>query len=262
MTSQSHGGIVRIGRLFYAAGITAIGAQTLVNGDFVSVIIPALPAWVPGHALWVYLCAFGLIFCGAAILVGIRARPAALVLGSALLVCLVLVHLPEHFAGSDRSAASWVLPFKVLTLAGGAFVSAVSLRDGPQGAADRRMVAFGCVALGATCVDFGIDHFIYADFVATLVPAWISGHMFWTYFCGVALIAAGVGMILRIKARLASGLLGAMIFVWLLVLHIPRAIADPVSGHGNEPTSVCEALSFSGIALMLSRMLPGWDAPR
>ena len=32
---------------------------------------------------------------------------------------------------------------------------------------------------------FGAQHFIYADFVATLVPRWMSWHLFWAYFVGV-----------------------------------------------------------------------------
>ena len=94
------------------------------------------------------------------------------------------------------------------------------------------------------------------QFVAGLVPAWIPGRVFWTYWCGAALVAAGVGLLLRIKARLAAGLLGSMIFIWFLVLHIPRALADPHSGHGNEWSSVFEALAFSGIAFILSVTLP------
>src|SRR5215472_11313433 len=35
---------------------------------------------------------------------------------------------------------------------------------------------------------FGADHFVFAKFVATIVPAWIPWHEFWTYFVGVALI--------------------------------------------------------------------------
>jgi uncharacterized membrane protein YphA (DoxX/SURF4 family) len=103
---------------------------------------------------------------------------------------------------------------------------------------------------------FGYTHFLYPEFVATLVPAWIPGHLFWTYFAGVALIAAGVGMIVGVKARLAALMLGLMIFSWFIVLHIPRAIADPRSGLGNEVSSVFEALAFSGIAFMLAS-LPG-----
>jgi hypothetical protein len=43
-----------------------------------------------------------------------------------------------------------------------------------------------------------------------------------------------------------------MLFLWVILLHIPRAIADPHSGNGNEWTSVFQALAFSGIAFILS----------
>jgi hypothetical protein len=43
-----------------------------------------------------------------------------------------------------------------------------------------------------------------------------------------------------------------MIFLWFIMLHIPRAIADPHSGNGNEWTSVFEALAFSGIAFLMA----------
>ncbi len=108
--------------------------------------------------------------------------------------------------------------------------------------------------LPITVAVFGIDHFLYTDFVASLVPSWIPGALFWTYFAGIALIAAGVGMILGIQARLASLMLGIMIFLWFIILHIPRAIADPHSAKGNEWTSVFEALAFSGIAFMLAAL--------
>jgi hypothetical protein len=113
---------------------------------------------------------------------------------------------------------------------------------------------FGRFFLPITAIVFGIDHFLYRDFVAALVPSWIPGAVFWTYFAGVALIAAGAGMILRIQAQLASLMLGIMIFLWLLFLHIPRAIADPHSAKGNEWTSVFEALAFSGIAFILAAL--------
>lgn len=95
-------------------------------------------------------------------------------------------------------------------------------------------------------------HFIYTDFVATLVPEWIPGPVFWTRFAGVALIGSGLAIMINIQQHTAALLLGIMIFLWLLLLHIPRAIADPHSGDGNEWTSVFEALAFSGIAFLLA----------
>lgn len=39
-----------------------------------------------------------------------------------------------------------------------------------------------------------------------------------------------------------------MLLLWFVILHIPRAIADPAIEKGNEITSVFQALAFSGIA--------------
>jgi uncharacterized membrane protein YphA (DoxX/SURF4 family) len=105
---------------------------------------------------------------------------------------------------------------------------------------------------------FSVHQIIVADlrpvlsFVETLVPSWIPWHSFWTYFAGIALIASGFAIIINIKARLAAFLLGIMIFIWLAVLHLPRGIADPHIGHGNELRSVFESLAFSGIAFVLA----------
>jgi hypothetical protein len=99
---------------------------------------------------------------------------------------------------------------------------------------------------------FGAEHMLYGQYVQYLVPDWIPWHLFWTYFAGVALIAAGAGFILRIQLRLAGLLLGGAIFTWFLVLHIPRAAVAPVTDKGNELASVFESLGFSGIAFLLA----------
>jgi uncharacterized membrane protein len=110
------------------------------------------------------------------------------------------------------------------------------------------MNVVGRCSLGAFLVLAGVQHFLFAQFVVTLVPTWIPGAMFWTYFAAVALIAGGVGIIFPPTSRLAAALVGAMIFIWLLVLHIPRG----VSMHNqNEWTAAIEALAFSGIAFAL-----------
>src|SRR5262249_43194653 len=116
----------------------------------------------------------------------------------------------------------------------------------------QKFIPLGPIFFSITMVAFGIDHFLYPDFVATLVPDWIPGHVFWTYFAGVALIGAGLAIIFRVKLALVSLLLGIMIFIWFIILHIPRGIADPHGDKGNEITSVFEALAFSGIAFIIS----------
>ena len=99
---------------------------------------------------------------------------------------------------------------------------------------------------------FGIDHFLYYQFVQTLVPAWIPFPLFWTYFGAIALIGAGVSFIFVIKVKLVGILTAVMLFIWFLILHIPRAIAMPEVANGNELTSVFQALAFSGVALVIA----------
>jgi uncharacterized membrane protein YphA (DoxX/SURF4 family) len=256
MTEITDKRIIRLGRLFYGLGIAALGAQCFYNADFVPVILPSFPSGIPGHSFWNCVAGAGLIITGVAIVAGKGVRAAALLLGAGLLAALVLRDIPFQASTNYSPIASWNNCFKALTLAGGAFAVAASA-PGPGSATwDRRFVSFGCFAIAVTVAVFGVEHFMYAAFVADLVPSWIPGHLFWTYFCGSALVAAGAGMILRVKARLAAGLLGLMIFVWLLILHIPRAFADPHGDQGNECTSVFEALAFTGIAFIVAQLLP------
>jgi uncharacterized membrane protein len=95
-----------------------------------------------------------------------------------------------------------------------------------------RFLQSGRFLLAVPMILFGIEHFVYAGFVATLVPAWIPFHLFWTYLVGVALIAAGLAIVTGKQAYLAGVLLGTMIFLFLLLCHIP--IIAHVSSDGKS----------------------------
>jgi DMSO reductase anchor subunit len=166
-----------------------------------------------------------------------------------------------------RSLGTWTKALKELAFSGSSFVVAGSYsgQNIQPGSALmnllKKIIPFGRVFFSITMIVFGIDHFLYTDYVAPLVPAWIPGHNFWTYFAGVALIGSGVAIILRIKMKLVAALLGTMIFLWFIFLHIPRAIADPYGSRGNEMTSVFQSFGFSGIAFIIAfgRIPPIWS---
>jgi uncharacterized membrane protein len=75
------------------------------------------------------------------------------------------------------------------------------------------------IAFGIPWIVFGIQHFIYADFVSSLVPAYMPAHAFWVYLTGGAMIAAGISFIIRRLVRLAAVLLGCMLLLFILMLH-------------------------------------------
>jgi len=248
--------LVSVGRSFYALGMIGIGIEFFVFRNFIPVIVASFPAAIPGRTLWIYVIGAAIIAAGLAILLNVQGRTVAAVLGWALLGSLLIDHIPAQLAHNPGILGVWGNAFKILTLCGGAWVAAGSFQLGSPARPSpvEKFMSFGRYFLAITVVVFGYEHFLYTDFVATLVPAWIPWHYFWTYFAAVALIVSGLAMILNVKARLAALMLGIMIFLWFVMLHIPRAIADPTGGIGNETSSVFEALAFSGIAFMLAAL--------
>jgi uncharacterized membrane protein len=180
--------------------------------------------------MWAYLTGAALILAGAIILWFKDAHKTALYLGTGFFVLFVAFHLSHQllFPPAAFYVASWSNPLKELTFSGGAFVLAGSYFNNQSNTAGPRDEALlkilsriGQIFFSIMLIVFGIDHLLYTEFVAALVPAWIPFHIFWTYFASVALIGAGVCIIFKIKVRLVCVLLGIMLFAWFIVLHIP-----------------------------------------
>jgi uncharacterized membrane protein YphA (DoxX/SURF4 family) len=255
------------GRIFFGIALIAFGTQQLILSNFITVILPYWPDWLPGKIIGVYIISIALIICGFVVLLKKNPRSLCLLLGGAFLLLFLIGHLPYQLAVHLQAMGAWTNSLKTLTLSGGAFLVAASLtneknargKNSPLSVLLEKFIPAAPVFISVFLIFCGIEHFVYADFVATLVPTWIPPAMFWTYFAGAALIGAGVAIILKIKLRTVATLLGAMIFLWLLLLHIPRAVADPTGQDENELTSVFEALCFSGFAFVLAAITPAAD---
>ena len=57
----------------------------------------------------------------------------------------------------------------------------------------------GRVSLAVPLAVFGAEHLTSAHEIMKLVPSWMPGKLFWTYFVGVALIAAALRICLEIN---------------------------------------------------------------
>jgi uncharacterized membrane protein YphA (DoxX/SURF4 family) len=241
--------LTKAGQVFFGICIAGHGIQQFIYPGFRPVLIPEWPTWMPGSlSFWVYLTGAMLTLAGVAILVGWKGRTVSLYTGMLLLLLLLVFHLPHRFNNSPEILGAWTNALKLLALAGGAFVATTTFGRNTE----TSLSATGRVFFSLMLIPFGIEHFLYVDFVKTLVPAWIPGDTFWTYFSAVALIGSGLALLVRIKTRLVALLLGGMLLLWLILLHIPRAIEYPSMDNGNELTSVFQALGFSGIAFMIA----------
>jgi uncharacterized membrane protein YphA (DoxX/SURF4 family) len=125
-------------------------------------------------------------------------------------------------------------------------------------AGSERLRPLGPLFFAAFLILGGIQHFVYVDFVMKLVPSWIPGSRYWVYFTGMALVAGGVGILVPKTAWLAATMSGIMILLWVVLLHVPRALAD--LHNAGETSGVFEALALSGVAFLLASRdrVPFW----
>jgi uncharacterized membrane protein YphA (DoxX/SURF4 family) len=246
------------GVLIFAVGIMALAVQQMFYAELRPVYISSWPAWLPGYAYWAYVGNLVIVAACAAVIFNKRGRKASLLLATIILLLFIVNHVPYQAANNPTNIGAWTSALKGLAVSGGFLITAGALPvveteyTGTGMKFLYRLIPLGSIFFSIMMIVFGIDHLLYGEYVATLVPAWLPWHIFWTYFAGVALIAGGAGILFNIQARLAAALSGIMIFIWLAILHIPRAVADPYSGNGNEVRSVCEAFAFSGIAFVLA----------
>jgi uncharacterized membrane protein len=249
----------RIGRSFFAVGLIALAAEHFVFGDFVTGRAPAWPSSTSGGTAWAYATGFLLIVSGGMVLFGQRGRDGAVLAAILIASWALFRHIPE-LAGVPFLSGAWTRAGKALTLTGGALAIAATfpnagarrdstlarLANGRQG-----FVWAGRASLALFFLIAGIQHFMFTEFVASLIPGWFPGNAtFWTYFAAVALIAAGLGLFLPQTARLAALLSGLMVFSWFWIVHVPRTFRGI-----SDSIAVFEALAVSGIALVVSGYL-------
>lgn len=244
--------LLHFGRLCFAISIAFFGAQYLLYGRFEGGL-PLVPPWTPGAPVLAYLLGAALILSALSIAALWKARYSAISLGTLLLLSFLFLHLLHMSSvlhnGTDRTRA-----FEGLTLSAIAFTLAGILPSGPnpsaQATATNWPLLLGRLLFAISMIVFGAQHFMYAAFIATLIPAWIPVHLFWVYFTGIGFIVAGLSVATGILAPLASMGLGLMFLLWFLLLHAPRVAASP--RNGNEWTSAFVALAISGGSYLLA----------
>jgi len=252
---------IRIGQFMFALGFAGLGVLSIFSTDFPYTWEP-VPAWVPGRAVLAVLS--GVLLLGGAVGLMVRriAAPTALALTAFLLGWVLVLQAPRA-AQAPGNIGMWlgVAEGTVLFTGGWALFAwlsemADSVRTGWMGwMLSERGLAIARMLFGFACLALGTSHFVYAKFTADMIPAWIPAHLFFAYFTGVGHIAAGLGVLCGVVPRLAVTMEAIMISLFVLLLHIPAAIAQP--GSRLNWTMVFIATALAGGVWNLAGILRG-----
>jgi len=110
-----------------------------------------------------------------------------------------------------------------LVAARGAFVAAPGL---DKGGLDKLIVLGPALAAGSIA-SFGGEHLVIAKAIAQGVPSYMPWHLFWAYFVGVALLAAGLSLAVGKCVRWSAPSLSVMIGLFVLMLSLPAVVENP-----------------------------------
>jgi uncharacterized membrane protein len=220
--------IASAGHALFALVFIALGVQGLIKGDFTSVWQP-VPKGIHAREVLVYFCAVVSLGCGVGLLARRGAPTASRVLLATLVVWMLLWRVPP-IVHAPGKILTWDGCAETAAMVAGSWVLFAWFAT-PR---DRRRLGFATgdrglriarVFYGLALIPFGLAHFAYPQETAALVPRWLPWHLVWAYVTGGAFLAAGAGVLLRFRARLAAALSALQIGLFTLLVWVPIVAA-------------------------------------
>jgi uncharacterized membrane protein len=224
--------VVGTGHLLFAIGLAGLGVLSLFSGDFPYTWEP-VPTWVPWRETLAHLSGILLLAGALALLIKRTAAPAALVLDAYLLGWVLVLQAPRA-AQAPANVGMWLGVAESTVLFAGGWALFAFLA-GPRAGAKIEFVTsetgmrVARILFGLACLVLGLSHFVYAAPTAGMIPAWIPTHMAFAYLTGAGHMATGLAVLFGVVPRLAATMEAIMISLFVVLLHIPAAIAQPAS---------------------------------
>lgn len=251
---------IAIAPYLFVLAITGFAIHQFITGSF---MMTRIPYTVGGETMAYATGAFLLLI---AVLLGSRKYVSLAVLGLAIIIMVWAIIPRVPIALADKTfGGAWTNLFKALCILFGSFVVARALEkpEHTDGNVEttlqywvQKLASFSKYSASMFLTVCGVQHFMFAPFVKTLVPVWIPpSQLFWTYLTGVALVLGGLGLLVPRTYSLAARLSGIMVLIWFLTVHIPLAIT--YLDRPGEVTGCFESLAIGSILVVMYRKQKG-----
>lgn len=254
--------VVTPGQILFALGFAGLGILSLIYRDFALQWQP-VPAGIAHRATLALGSGALLLACGVAIPVKKLAPLATGILTAYLLVWVLLLHGPRVLA-HPTNVGVWNGLCESLALTAGGWTLLALLGSARHRGLGRLLAAHGIrggrLLFACTLLVFGLAHFVYADFTATLIPAWIPARLPLAYLTGAAHAAAGIALLAGIVPQVAATLEALMMSSFVVLVHLSAVAAQPRSH--EQWTALCVATALSGAAWLIAAALRTKSAPR
>ena len=263
--------LISFGPLFFAVPYAVFGMQHFSES---SVVIGAVPAWMPAHHFWLYLVGVANIAAALSLITGRLARPAAPLLALMMFLFVALIYVPDVFQ-APRNRFVIALFFRDGSLCAGALALAATLHGCPRSLAfgdrgliellARRVALAARIFFAVAMIFYGVEHFLHPHFAPGVpleleMPAWFPAQAALAWITGAILLTCGFGLFVSKYARTAAVVLGVLYCALTLIVYLPMEFLHPSIAISGTLDYVADTLSFAGAAFFIAGSLPAKGA--
>jgi len=252
--------LITLGCVFIAVPLAVFAPEHFRGPEFVQNMVPS---WMPAHFFWPYFVGCALLAAATSLTVRKFVRLSSTLLGLMFFLFVCMIYIPYALAHpKDRFA--WAFALRDLSFAAGAWALAGLHNRASSPQQSKWMILFGHIVVAIAAIYFAVEHFLHPEFapgvpLEKMTPSWVPFPSVWGYLAGAILLAAGIGLALNKKSRIAAASFGALMTVLTIFLYLPMLIL----AHGGSMLeinlgldNVFDTLLFAGAALVLASALP------
>jgi uncharacterized membrane protein len=240
-----------------AAALGAFAAEHLAGA---SLVLPAVPRYMPWPFFWAYLVGCALLATALSLAFELTwprlASISAMLSGIMLFLFVVMIHIPRLVATLD-SRFSWNVALRDLTFAAGLIAFAAALGAWPP---ISRIIPRLFAA--AVAIVFGVEHLLFPANLPgvpleKLTPAWLFWPHVWAAVTGLTLILCGAAIFIPRYARTAAAILGLWQLLLILAIYLPMlALAAPGGAKFEALNYLWDTTLYAATFLLLSASTP------
>jgi uncharacterized membrane protein len=250
--------LITLGCVFIAVPLAVFAPEHFRGPEFIQSMVPS---WMPAHWFWPYFVGCALLAAATSLTVRKFVRLSSTLLGLMFSLFVCMIYLPSVLA-HPRNRFAWIYALRDLSFGAGAWALAGlhSRASSPQ--SSKWMILFGRIAVAIAAIFYGVEHFLHPEFAPGVplelrTPSWVPFPSVWAYLAGAVLLAAGIGLALNKKSRIAAAAIGALMTVLTLFLYGVILVLAHGGPEINEGLNyVADTLLFAGAALVLASALP------
>jgi len=252
--------LITLGCVFIAVPLAVFATEHFRGARLLQNMVPS---WMPAHLFWAYFVGCALLAAATSLTVRKFVRLSSTLLGLMFFLFVCMIYIPyAHAHPKDRFA--WAYALRDLSFAAGAWALAGLHSRAASPQPSKWMILFGRIVVAIAAIFFAVEHFLHPEFapgvpLEKMTPSWVPFPSIWGYLAGAILLAAGIGLALNKKSRIAAASIGALmtaltLFLYLLILILAHGGSTPEI---NEALNyVADTLLYAGAALVLASALP------